>query len=105
MIGLAGFTVRDASNPDCDIEIVVTGKRSGEKLHEELFKMQTVYTTRAPPKILHATPRGAALDVAKPMTDLKAALDSCDVQSMRHSLVELAEKSGQRPQTPQQKCK
>lgn len=37
MIKLSGRTVRDASNPDGDIEIVETGLRPGEKLFEELL--------------------------------------------------------------------
>ncbi len=37
MIELSGFTVRDAQNPDGDIEIEITGLRPGEKLYEELL--------------------------------------------------------------------
>lgn len=37
MIELSGFKVKDADNPDGDIEIAVTGLRSGEKLFEELL--------------------------------------------------------------------
>lgn len=37
MISLSGFSVKDDENPDGDIEIVVTGLRPGEKLHEELL--------------------------------------------------------------------
>lgn len=37
MIRLAGLSVRSAENPEGDIEIVVTGKRPGEKMYEELF--------------------------------------------------------------------
>src|SRR5690606_20893829 len=36
MIRLAGLSVRKESNPHGDIEIVVTGKRPGEKMYEEL---------------------------------------------------------------------
>lgn len=36
VIEASGFTVRDEENPDGDIEIVTTGLREGEKLHEEL---------------------------------------------------------------------
>lgn len=37
MIKLSGLTVRDADNPDGDIDIHVTGLRAGEKLYEELL--------------------------------------------------------------------
>jgi FlaA1/EpsC-like NDP-sugar epimerase len=37
MILLAGLEVRDADNPDGDIEIVYTGLRPAEKLYEELL--------------------------------------------------------------------
>jgi FlaA1/EpsC-like NDP-sugar epimerase len=36
MIRLAGRTVRDASNPNGEIEVVFTGMRPGEKMFEEL---------------------------------------------------------------------
>jgi FlaA1/EpsC-like NDP-sugar epimerase len=37
MINLSGLTVRDAANPDGDIEIVEIGLRKGEKLYEEML--------------------------------------------------------------------
>lgn len=37
MITLTGLTARNASRPDGDIEVVVTGMRPGEKLYEELL--------------------------------------------------------------------
>jgi FlaA1/EpsC-like NDP-sugar epimerase len=37
MVRLSGLTVRDAQDPDGDIEIVETGLRPGEKLYEELL--------------------------------------------------------------------
>lgn len=37
MIELSGLTLKDASNPEGDIEIEITGLRPGEKLYEELL--------------------------------------------------------------------
>ncbi len=37
MIELSGLTVKDAENPEGDIEIQITGLRPGEKLYEELL--------------------------------------------------------------------
>jgi len=37
LIELSGLRVRDENNPDGDIEMVYTGLRPGEKLHEELL--------------------------------------------------------------------
>lgn len=37
MVNLSGLTVRDAHNPDGDIDIVEVGLRVGEKLYEELL--------------------------------------------------------------------
>jgi FlaA1/EpsC-like NDP-sugar epimerase len=53
MIHLSGFTVRDESNPDGDIEIQFTGLRPGEKLYEELLIGDNVVGT-AHPKIMRA---------------------------------------------------
>ena len=37
MIRLSGLTIKDNSNPNGDIEIIITGLRPGEKLFEELL--------------------------------------------------------------------
>jgi FlaA1/EpsC-like NDP-sugar epimerase len=45
MILLSGFTVRDADNPEGDVEIHFTGLRPGEKLYEELLIGDNVTAT------------------------------------------------------------
>jgi FlaA1/EpsC-like NDP-sugar epimerase len=37
IVQLSGLSVRDAHNPDGDVEIEITGLRPGEKLYEELL--------------------------------------------------------------------
>jgi FlaA1/EpsC-like NDP-sugar epimerase len=70
MIRLAGFTVRSADTPEGDIEVVVTGKRPGEKMYEELFYNQNAASATRHPKIL----RAARND--KPAPDVRAEVQS-----------------------------
>ena len=37
MINFSGYSVKDESNPDGDIEVRIIGLRPGEKLYEEFF--------------------------------------------------------------------
>ena len=48
VIERSGHTVRDAQNPEGDIEIVTTGLRPGEKLYEELLIGTDVTRTEHP---------------------------------------------------------
>jgi len=48
MINLMGLSVRDAGNPDGDIEISYTGLRSAEKLFEELLIGSNITKTEHP---------------------------------------------------------
>jgi len=53
MIEISGFTVKDDTNPNGDIEIITTGLRPGETLYEELLiDAQTLNTPH--PKIMRA---------------------------------------------------
>ncbi|NTU53786.1 MAG: polysaccharide biosynthesis protein [Chlorobiaceae bacterium] len=58
MVRLAGHEVRDAVNPDGDIDIVVTGLRPGEKLYEELLIADENAQPTAHPKIMKAVEPG-----------------------------------------------
>lgn len=48
MVELSGMTVKDESNPDGDIEFVMTGLRPAEKLYEELLIGENPLPTRHP---------------------------------------------------------
>ena len=54
MIELSGLTVKDASNPNGDIEIEITGLRPGEKLYEELLIGENPQSTTHP-RIMRAS--------------------------------------------------
>lgn len=74
----ANYTVRDADNPEGDIEIVETGLRPGEKLHEELL-IGEGHRRTAHEKIYAAHEISLSeLDVARAIRDLRAALDAGD---------------------------
>jgi FlaA1/EpsC-like NDP-sugar epimerase len=69
MVRLAGLSVRSSANPEGDIEIVVTGARAAEKLHEELFYDPAHVTRTAQPRIFRSA------SAQRPATDLPAALE------------------------------
>jgi len=84
MVRLSGLRVRDAHNPDGDIEIVCTGLRPGEKLYEELL-IEASSEATAHPLIYRAReaslppeqlwPQLDALEAAIRRQDAPAALD------------------------------
>jgi len=78
MIGLLGLTVRDAANPEGDIEIRYTGLRPGEKLYEELLISDNV-TKTGHPRIMRALePSPGWDDVARLLSELNVAVSRLD---------------------------
>jgi FlaA1/EpsC-like NDP-sugar epimerase len=68
MIHLMGFTVRDESHPDGDIEIRFTGLRPAEKLYEELLIGNNVAGTEHP-SIMRAEEDFLSWEELKPLLD------------------------------------
>ncbi len=88
MIELSGLSVRDASNPDGDIEISVVGLRPGEKLYEELLiggdDMPTSH-----PRIMKAREPMLGMAQLLPVIErLEAALVKSDAVTLRRLLVD-----------------
>lgn len=83
MIEASGYTVRDAQNPQGDIEIEIIGLRPGEKLHEELLIGEGLLTTPHP-KILRAREGFLSeLDMAVMLQDLGRIVARGDAEAAR----------------------
>ena len=78
VIEASGYTVRDQANPEGDIEIVITGLRPGEKLHEELL-INEGHLTTAHEKIFAAREAGLSeIEVASALRALREAVAQAD---------------------------
>jgi FlaA1/EpsC-like NDP-sugar epimerase len=96
MINLTGLSVKDADNPNGDIEIQYTGLRDGEKLYEELLIGDNVLSTDHP-MIMRAQEEMIEWNkLSIILAQLQKALDRYDHQEIRNILLDNV--SGYSPQ-------
>jgi FlaA1/EpsC-like NDP-sugar epimerase len=90
MIRLAGRSVRNADNPEGDIEIVTIGAREGEKIHEELFYDPAGVAPTSHPKILRGSrANGLAVDVPARIASIRSQIEARDEPAVRQMLFDL----------------
>mgnify|MGYP001173229330 CR=1 FL=1 len=76
LIGLSGLSLKNESNPEGDIEIVYTGLRPGEKMHEELSLEDSLMPT-ANAKVLREMPKDLnKLQIEDLLNALESAMNS-----------------------------
>ncbi len=91
MIQMSGRSVREAGNPDGDIEIAEIGLRPGEKLYEELLIGAEARPT-AHPRIFHAQEASLSWDELSPAIDaIVAAVSAADEPGIRGLLEHLVD--------------
>lgn len=96
MVNLMGLTVRDADNPDGDIEIEYTGLRAAEKLFEELLIGTNVTGTEHPMILRAMEHRLPWMRMQQILNELLLALSTFDCHRALGLLVEsVAEYSSQ----------
>ena len=89
MVELSGLRVRDESNPNGDIEILITGLRPGEKLYEELLIGDDPKPT-SHPRIMKAHETILPWsELASRLDELKSALNQNNVNEIRAQLQQL----------------
>jgi FlaA1/EpsC-like NDP-sugar epimerase len=89
MVELSGLTVKDAENPEGEIEIVITGLRPGEKLYEELLIGDDPEATLHP-RIMKAREHFLPwTELAPKLEALETALDVNDAGVVRKMLEQL----------------
>jgi FlaA1/EpsC-like NDP-sugar epimerase len=87
MINLMGMTVRDAENPDGDIEIQFVGLRPAEKLYEELLIGSNVSGT-GHPRIMRADEDCLTVETLNGLLDdLRSASQNLDYERARKVLL------------------
>ena len=91
LISLSNLTVRDASNPTGDIEIVYTGVRPGEKMYEELLIGDNVVETEHP-RIMRCQEGAVPHDVlSRLLIELEQSISEGDETRLRRCIRESVE--------------
>lgn len=88
MIRLSGLTVRDAHNPQGDIEIAITGLRPGEKLYEELLIGDSPESTSHPRIMTSKETMLPWTELEALLADLERACKSFDPLTVRTLLLQ-----------------
>ncbi|MHB9100008.1 MAG: polysaccharide biosynthesis protein [Sulfuricella sp.] len=89
---LAGYSVRDANNPEGDIEIAITGLRPGEELYEELLIAGGNAQGTPHPKIMRADePSLSSVELTGLLGQLRQAVDAGDGAAAREVLMGVTE--------------
>lgn len=78
VIESSGYSVRNDSNPDGDIEIVISGLRPGEKIREELTLTDERLTTAHPKIFCAREAKLSEIEVASAMRGLREAIADRD---------------------------
>jgi FlaA1/EpsC-like NDP-sugar epimerase len=86
VVELSGLTVRDAGNPNGDIEFAVTGLRPGEKLYEELLIGNNPEPTENPRIMKAHEPHLGWLELERQLGALDSAMSRNDIISIRSIL-------------------
>jgi FlaA1/EpsC-like NDP-sugar epimerase len=82
MIHLSGLTVKDERNPDGDIEIKITGLRSGEKLYEELLIGDNATGTQHP-RIMQAEETSISFyKLTEIINQLENSIEQYDIENI-----------------------
>lgn len=91
MIRLAGRTVKDASNPDGDIEVIYSGLRPGEKLYEELLIADTNAAPTRHPKIMRGSePFMGSQELLQLLARLQQLLEHNESSAAKRLLLHIA---------------
>ena len=95
MIALAGYTVRESTRPDGDIEIRYSGLRPAEKLHEELLITDRRSAPTVHPKIMKGDePDVASFGLRSRLDELRAHMEARNEQALARLLLEVANWQG-----------